>query len=239
MEPCYPEEIRAVASRLVQGGGGVRAASAGEALPRLAGEVAHAVNNPLQILSLLGEGSTVEPQTRASLRAEVSRIRDVVGILDRFAGLKEPRRVRTPIGTTLTSSLAAAELTGAIRRVGKAVPEGPEVLADPHQVRAALQSLVEFVVARGDERPLPVAARVRRGAEGDAVFVEAAVRGREVFVPSAEVEALRTCVVVSHEASRQAYPGLALASEVGRLHGGSLVALESGHGTILALRIPA
>jgi hypothetical protein len=59
-----------------------------------------------------------------------------------------------------------------------------------------------------------------------------------VTVPREEVPSLLGAVLVNDEETRVPYPGLALAHEVGRLHGGRLVARDSSQGTVLSLRLP-
>ena len=77
-DPCYPEELVAAAGALFRGT--AAAESSDEALRLLAAEVAHAVNNPLQILSLIGEADglpaarprTCRPASCASSRSHES-----------------------------------------------------------------------------------------------------------------------------------------------------------------------
>lgn len=234
-EPFYEEEVTAVASRLVARRG-AEAGSDPAPLARLAHEVAHAVNNPLQVLSLLAEEGGVPGGTARGLRSEVARVREVVGILDRFSALGPPHRRPMPLGPIVREVLAEEEAAGRVLPARREIEDGPVVPVDGAQVRGALGSLVECLAGRG-ESPQRVAARVRarrRAGPG----AEVAVRARGVHLAPEEVEGLRRAVLWSHEVTRRAHPGLAFPDGVARAHGGALLARPSAAGTVLALALP-
>jgi signal transduction histidine kinase len=122
-------------------------------LERLAGAVAHAVNNPLQIVELLlsQEAGKLE---RGELRQEARRIRDVVVELLAFSRRRE--RPQT-----------ALDLNGLLREL---VPEGtetevtldlspglPELHADEEGLRLLLTALLSLPGIRNGHGPLSVA----------------------------------------------------------------------------------
>ncbi|MHC5009994.1 MAG: hypothetical protein ACYTG6_03470 [Planctomycetota bacterium] len=237
-EPAYPEEVQAIATSLVPVAQGP--ATAGPALLRdLAGEVSHAVNNPLQILSLLGEESGVHGKARERLGTEVGRIRDVVRILDQYSRIGRPARVPGALGVVFGECLSEAVAAGRLRTVGPPPAEGRQVSFDPRQVRHALSCLLDVAAARVPEAPLPVKVRVHAVRHGDGRAVEAAVKGRGLRMGDTEFEALRARVLWTHDETRVSYPGLALPDAVAREHGGRLVARPGRGGDILALVLPA
>lgn len=238
LEPFYPAELTAVASALLARRGEESTEDTPRALGRLAGEVAHAINNPLQILALLGEASDVGAETRTALSQEVGRVQGVMRILSRFGVLRRPQTSREAVGPSLRSSLESASAAGDIRIVGTPPEDGPEISIDTSQAAVAFDTLLHLLAARAPERPVNVEARVRSLPEGRPDTVEAAIRARDVVLEDPALSGLRSAALLNRDDTREVYPGLALAEAVAHNHGGRLVTKATAGGLILALRLP-
>ena len=238
LEPFYPAELTTIATALLA----ARRESPGDdgarTLGRLAGEVAHAINNPLQILALLGESAELSDETRTAMGAEVGRVQEVMRILSRFGLLRRPQLSREPLGRALLQSLDSATAEGRIQVQGTPPEEGPAVEVDSSQTGVAFDVVLQFLAARGDDRPLPVAARVRPVPEEAPRAVEAVVRGTGIHVEPDQMETIRESVLLNRDDTRQVYPGLALAEAVARNHGGTFVSRPTAKGLVLGLRLP-
>ncbi|MDJ0973339.1 MAG: hypothetical protein QNJ98_02620 [Planctomycetota bacterium] len=238
LSPFFAAELASVAQRLVHGARKPQAAPAdGSSLARLATEVSHAVNNPLQVLSLLGEAERNKERKKA-LEAEVGRVRDVVDILSRYGHRAAPQKDRGLLGPLLTKCLEGYASEKQLLLDGRPPADGPAFAFDAEQVSKAFEDLVGLVVARGTEQPMRVAARVRTQSAPSGGMVEAAVRGRGLELPGEEIDGLRASVVWSHDETRKAHPGLALAEAVARDHGGRVTRRGTRYGTVLALELP-
>lgn len=236
-DPFYPDELTALAAALLADAPGEDDEAATRSLGRLAGEVSHAINNPLQILALLGESEEVPGAVREGLLAEVGRIQAVVRILGRYGLLRRPQRGLEPLGPVLRQSLEAAARAGTIRPVGEPPADGPPVSIDTSQAGVAFDSLLGFLAAQAKDRPLAVRARVRSLQKGRPV-VEAALRARGVRLEREALETLRETVLLSRDDTREVHPGLALAEAVARNHGGRFIAHPTADGAVLGLRLP-
>ncbi len=238
LEPFYPAELATVAKALLARLEDEPDEDMARALGRLSGEVAHAINNPLQILALLGESADVSVETRDALSQEVGRIQSVMRILGRFGLLRKPQTSHEPLGPALRASLEAARHRGDVEAVGDAPDDGPPVPVDTSQAGVAFDALLHLLAARASERPAAVEARVRVLGGDRPTAVEAAVRTDAVDLDAEAIEALRGAVLLNRDDTREVYPGLALADAVARNHGGRLVAKPTDEGVILGLRLP-
>lgn len=238
LEPFYPAELRAVAAALLAAGQEQPQGGTAQALGRLAGEVAHAINNPLQILALLGESAELSDPTRTAVGAEIARIQGVMRILGRFGLLRLPQKSREALGLSLRQSLDSAVQEGRVLALGDAPEDGPSVSVDSSQAGAAFDSMLRFLAAHGKAKPVPVAARVRLLPGEAPSTVEAAVRGDGVFLEPEAIEAAREAVLLNSDETREVYPGLALAEAVARNHGGEFVVRATKRGTVLGMRLP-
>ena len=92
-EPFHPEELTALLRILAAPPTDVLdlGGASGRTVRVLAREVAHAVNNPLQVLSLLAGDDGVPEEVRTSLQEQIGRMSAVMLILERFTKLKPPR----------------------------------------------------------------------------------------------------------------------------------------------------
>ena len=239
LEPFYPAELATVAAALLpRAGEEDPGEETARALGGLAGEVAHAINNPLQILALLGEASDVGDDTRRALGLEVGRIQGVMRILSRFGVLRRPQTSREPIGPTLRSSLDAAVASGDVEPVGKPPPDGPPIEIDTSQAAVAFDTILHLLAARAPQRPLAVEARVRTLPAKQPDTVEATIHSRDVDLDAAALDGLASAGLLNRDDTREVYPGLALAAAVARNHGGRLLARSGAEGVVLGLRLP-
>jgi DNA-binding response OmpR family regulator len=242
LEPADPAEVTAVARRLLSRPAGRAGGAAGEGVARLSGEVAHAVNNPLQVLGLLleeaGRSKATDAEIVAGMRREVARIRDAVELLTAYAGIETPTTERFSLGEAMAERIRAAQEEGAVAPVGPPPRPDVEVVADAAQVRRGLDTILRFLAARSAERPVPLRSAARRVRESGRRRTEAAVRARGVHVPEEDWEGLASSVVLTDDRTRLPYPGLALARAVAEGHGGTFTFRDTGPGTILAMRFP-
>jgi CheY-like chemotaxis protein len=242
-EPVDLRELRAQAARCLRRAGlsSSPPAASSAALRRLAAEVGHAINNPLQVLNLLLEDGAGKDRAAfdADLRREAARIRDAVELVTSYGRLGEPARAPTSIGALLDERLESGERAGMWRRAGK--PPRIEAMAalDADQARAAIDSMLRFAASRSDASPPTVGAVARRVADRDRAYAEAAVRVRGVHVAPGEWDDLLRSVLFTDDDTRRAYPGLALPMAVAEAHGGGLRMRETAPGTVLAIRFPA
>lgn len=238
LDPFHPGELVAVAKRLLrdrlEGGLG---ADPGP-LIRLSTEVAHAVNNPLQVLSLAAEASGPRaPLADPTLRETVGRIRDVVALLNAYGRLGPPNRQPVDLGRLLRTAVESAQKAGHVRLAGPAPKDGPEALADAAQVREALGALLQYTAARAEAAPAEVSARCRPARKTDPTHRLQVLAVGLVLTPE-EISGAPGIVLTSHERTRQPHPGLALPAAVARLHGGRLALVAGRRGLVLTLRLP-
>lgn len=219
------------------------------ALASLASQVGHAVNNPLQVLSLLVEEGGGDPRTarlRDGVRAEAARIRDAVEIVAAYGRLGTATPVRLDVGAVLTERLARFTDAGllapaaavAAHRADAPDPGGPvETRADPAQLREAVDALLRFLAGACGRRPAPLRARARLGRTGrPSVEVSARVEG--LRLDEARVQGALGSVLEVDDATRVPYPGLAVVAAVARAHGGTVRTREGRLGTIFTLTLP-
>jgi CheY-like chemotaxis protein len=250
-KPFDPGELGAAARRLVERAREPRAATReGVSVAALSGEVAHAVNNPLQVLGLLLEEARergfADEAWLARVQAEADRVRDVVGLLGAYSRLGPPATSSIDLARLLRERVEAAGRAGLVDATEgtegtpvRGAPRAPAARADPAQVGPALDAVLRFLAARGPERPVRLRYAVRRPRKGPGDFVEAAVRAEGVHLAPGEWESLRAALVLTDERTRLPYPGLAVPGTVAGAHGGSLRLRETPRGTVVSLRLPA
>ena len=244
-EPLELAELEAVARRVLAPEATGTPADDPAGLPHLAAQVGHAVNNPLQVLSLLLEDEGGRPllpndalQRDRDLRVEVGRIREAMGIVTAFAQLSTPTLAPLDLGAALAETTSRLVENGAIRvLVGKAAasqgvdwhPAASPVRADAGHVRLALDALVRGLVARSPDRPAPL----RCAARGNGRSGEVRVRVRGLHLPEAEFKAAAASILGVDDHTRTPYPGLGIADAIARAHGGALARRETPRGTLL------
>ncbi|MFV1958400.1 MAG: response regulator [Planctomycetota bacterium] len=253
-EPCYPDELQALARTLAPrealGPGMLR----DPGLASLALEVQHAINNPLQILSLLGADDGVAPAGVARIAPLVLRMKRVTDILGRYGHGISPAFAEIDLGRALARVLAHFQGRKLIDLRSAPSTSGASARCDPKLVEGALEAMVDFLVGHatsagdaGEAKPVPFKAAVRRPRSAPVVgsqppptprFLEIALRGRGIHVPEDEIRAAFGQILLSPESTLRVHHGLKLPYEVARLHGGRLVHRERGGTTILALLLP-
>ena len=182
-------------------------------LASLASEVAHAVNSPLQVLSLLSEEHVRGP-ARGDIRGELDRVQTVTEILGRFGhrGAIDPRP--TAWSDVLVRPLGATAGDGQVRVEGNRIRPDAQADMDPGQVAQALTDVFQSLGALAEDEPIAVIL------ESDPRSLT--VRTTELQAQHALLESLPGRVVWSHETTRAPLPGWALAAAVCGDHGGAL-----------------
>lgn len=230
-EPCFPEEFVATVQALFRHSAPIQTAP-DDGLRLLAGEVAHAINNPLQILALIGEADGLPSARAQDVRAGVERIRQVTRILVAFGNLRPPQPVAHDLGTLLDDALHDEELE-ALAGDLRGVPT--QVYADPEQVRVALRSMAGFLSGTTPDRNARIDPAIEsvNGHDPSAVLSLAG----PVLDDAARRHALQSVLMVRDE-TREVFPGLKIAATVAALNGGTLQAQSRDGGIRLALRLP-
>ena len=207
---------------------------------RLAAEVAHAVNNPLQVARLLLESGAAAGagDLEPGLSAEVERIRRAVAIVGEYGALSPPRRAAAAVGTLLGERLEALSREGLVAPSGPPPRAGRPAPVDAGQVRSAFDATLRFLAARAPSRPAPARGLLRRVREGRRAYVEAAMRVQGAVIPSEVWKEAVTTVLWTDERTREPAPGLALPHAVARAHGGGLSLRATQPGTVVSLRFP-
>jgi len=250
-EPCHPEELTALLRLLLPRADSALdlAGSGRQAIRPLARELAHAVNNPLQVLQLVADDSEMPAQQAARLATAVGRISDVMRILERFTKMDRAKPTEGLLGAAVRDAVAVAEAQKLVRPVSPPPSDGPPVPFDARQIHHAVGVCLETLAALGEEKPLPLRSGVHRlnprqgrvlgPAQRRAVragrFVEIAMKGRGVKIPGRAFDQLKEQILWNHEDTRRAHPGLAPVDFVAREHGGRLVTRPAQDGTVLGI----
>ena len=195
LEPFYPDEF----VRLVAGHAGVEAAEQDAvSLPMLAREVAHAVNNPLQVVSLLlGDSKTPKRELVKHVTEEIGRVRDVVQHLEAYGTVGEAQTGPAVVAPLLTRA-AAGRVKLELDTRGE-----PVALLDQRLFTEAMESLFDAIAGRAPETAIHGA--LREG--GD--FIEAQLDvPRSVFGEEEPARLVQSVFVVRED--RSVVPGLAL-----------------------------
>ena len=240
-EPVDLDALRALAARQLSRRADRRPAGPDAALRALCAEVGHAVNNPLQVATLLldAHAAALDPAVREGLARELSRIRDAVEIVASYGGLTPPRRVRIDLKAFVADALAAPARTAHLAEPPTVTGDPLDASLDPDLVRAALETAAGSLLGRLPEgTPTRLQAVVRTRAVKGKRYVEVAVRVRGVHLDGPAADAAREAVVEVDERTRIARPGLALARAVTEAHGGGLDVRRTEAGTVLGLRFP-
>jgi CheY-like chemotaxis protein len=136
LEPFYPSELLALVRTLR----GVASAGAPptDLLAQFAGEVAHAINNPLQvILLLLAKDKVTKKELMDLIPDNIERIHRAVELLKRFGSMPMP-------SPTPGSLQPLAARIAALHNVAFEAAAGvPDALYDPAAADAALDALID------------------------------------------------------------------------------------------------
>ena len=251
-EPWHAEELVAFVHCLVQPDerGDDVSAEGARAIRALSRELSHAVNNPLQVLTMVAENQKPTASALRGALEHVTRIRDAVRIVEGFGRLGSPALREAHLGTLVRESLEEAVDQGRIALASPLPRDGQSLPLDPLQIRLGIDALVAFLVGVGNEAPLLLKAAVhrprprqRRRSRGGTVreasatrWVEAAFKAKGLVLTPSEIAAYRGQVLCSNEDRRDPHPGLAPAALVASNHGGALVTRSTKTGTVFGLR---
>jgi signal transduction histidine kinase len=201
-------------------------------LERLSGGVAHAINNPLQILKLLLSDGTVSDA--AEFQQEITRIHDVADELLAFSRRRDfaPRPdgdVNHAVRQGLEPSYPG--LSGVETTFGELAP----LSADEGKLAEAFGIYAGLCAVRGPRLPMSVATSMSAGPPAPGIVVKYTVR--ELLLSRAEI-AGHAEPFTSIFAGEVGLEGTT-ASEIIRMHGGT-VDLRSapGDGTVLTVWLP-
>ncbi len=223
LEPFYGSEML----HLVRGQLAPRAAAApSAALPQLAREIAHAVGNPLQVMTLLLHKEKVTKRDlTGGLPPHLKRIETVVGFLRDFGTIGEPApRPGDPTAAVLKAAKAAGVAVDAVAL--------PQAMVDERALAVALKALFVAVLARvADAAQL----RARLAPADGAILLE-------VFAPAGAFEGEKPAelldAVFSVLPGRETLPGLALPRTLLEGCGGSLGVRPDGESLVFGARLP-
>lgn len=239
-EPVDLDELTAVVSRLLSRSKPAPDGDAAGALRALCADMGHAVNNPLQVASLLLEDPRASlNDVRAGVAKELRRIQATVAQVTAFGRLSPPAPTLVPLARSVVTACAA---------VGRETPLAPlppgfaddrtSARVDEAQVVAALEAAVRFLAARSPARPVPL--RVALSAKSPAV-VDVLLRVGGVVISDDEALAALSAVLDVDEHSRETRAGLGLSRAIVRAHGGTMAwrrPSDPAKGTLLRIRWP-
>lgn len=239
-EPADLDQLVAVVRRLLERARADAAVDADAAVRALCADVGHAVNNPLQVASLLLEDAAAPTaQLRTGVARELARIREVVAQVTAFGRLAPPVPAERELGRLVSAALAA---------VGRDLPLDPSAARDVDGalvVRVdealcgwAIETAVRWLAVKSSARPVPLALSTSAREPG---FVDLLVRVAGVDVAEADSRAAQASVLDVDERTRTTRPGLAFVQSIVRAHGGSMAwrrPADASRGTALRLRWP-
>jgi signal transduction histidine kinase len=201
-----------------------------EGLEKLAAAVAHAVNNPLQILEFLLSDEAESTPDADEIRHETARVAAVVEELLAFAHRDEVRTVEVDLNRVVSDAVPTRGGKRLIRR--KLADDPPSVEGDPAKLTLAFRALAGLARARGTLERLEV---VTGRSETDAATVT--YRARDlVLTPDERRELFRP-----FGGPVQGELGLLAAAAEGilRAHGAKIeTASTEADGTTVTIRFP-
>jgi DNA-binding response OmpR family regulator len=230
LEPFYSTELQRVVASLLEPAGAppLRALPAPQtgALQQLAQEVAHAVNNPLQIVRLLLDKKNVtKKELEEGLPPQLDRIEQMIALLREFGayGPGKPRRV--PAEPPVQRAAEAAGILVRARGV-------PAAHVDEAHYTAALTALFCAVQERADPDSQLIA---EQSGDGDEVTVRLTV-SEDAFGGEELGDLEGSVFVVGPE--RSIRPGLALPRMLLEEAGGRLEIDRSGGDVTFRASVP-
>jgi len=231
LEPFYPGEFLDIVRRaLARSQNGHANGPDNEDLERLAGAVAHSVNNPLQILELLIEESEDGPADTSGLRAGAKRIKRVVVELLAFARREEVSPENLDLNELIQADLPP--LTEGRKLELDLAEDLPGVLADRAGMTAMLRAFAEI----GAPGLLNVSTRFEK--EGQKRFSVLCFSAPDLILSDSEREAFFT--PFAGPASGEVGLATATAKAVIDNHGGYVEFLSrDGIGTRIMVALPA
>jgi CheY-like chemotaxis protein len=239
LAPTDPDELVHVARALLRD---LEPLGDPVALIRLSDEVAHAINNPLQVLSLWAEGGTGTGRGATApdpaVRETVGRIRDVVGLLSSFGRLAAPARSGVDLVATLDGAFERAGKAKRVLRRGSGGGTPVQAALDPGQVALALDVTFAALAGLAARAPVPCRGRVLASLEVGRPH-RLQVLGEGLALAPEQVEALPGLVLASHPDTRLPHPGFALPAAVASLHGGAFRLRSQRRGLLVTLALPS
>jgi signal transduction histidine kinase len=231
LEPFYPGEFLDIVRRaLSRRAHGQENGASNEDLERLAGAVAHSINNPLQILELLIEESQNGAADVSELRGLTRRIKRVVVELLAFARRADCSPVNLDLNDLIRAELPPL-LEGRHLELDLA-QDLPTVLADRGGMTAVLRAFAEI----GAPGVLTVSTRLER--EAQKRFSVLCFSAPDLILSPAEREAFFT--PFAGPASGEVGLATATAKAVIDGHGGFVEFLSrDGIGTRIVVALPA
>lgn len=240
LEPFYAAEVRQIAAGVL---GASNAATPSETdapaqadrpaqadpgpLRTLAHEVAHAVNNPLQIVRLLLDKKHVtKKQLEEELPPQIERIDQVIGMLREFGAFAEAAPARADTGAHIRAAAEKFDITA----------EGEAdafAKIDPAHYEGALTALFATLRERAGKKT-PLVART----ESDGIDVVVSVAVDAAAFEGTDINVLRDSVFVIGE-DREIKHGLALAATLMSEQGGSLEIHQGAGSVVFEVRAPA
>ncbi len=222
LEPFYPEEVTAVVRGQLAP---FQPRAATGPVRHLAREVAHAVNNPLQVLRLLLDKERVtKKELMDGLPDPLERVQQVVSLLRDFGSTAEPNLMATNPAPLLE---AAANAVG----IGFEAHETESVRIDATQFEAALSGLFEGLKLRCEDFE-PTA---RLSAESDSAAIRIVVPA-EPFEQEGANALLDAVFAVRPD--RSVRPGLALPRALLESMNGSLSVVSDEARLVFVARVP-
>ena len=176
---------------------------------------------------------------RAGVSTELKRIQAVVALVTAFGRLAPPSpalvRLSVPVLAAMSRVAATIPLAAHARRLTESEASAR---VDEPQATAALEAAIAFLASRSATRPVPLRVTIRARAPGS---VDIGLRVAGVTVPDESAVAALAAVIDVDERTRESRPGLGLAREIVRAHGGAISwrrPKDAARGTALRLRWP-
>ncbi len=230
LEPFYPGEfldiIRRALSRFMHN---EEHTASGDDLERMAGAVAHAINNPLQILELVIEASESDSSETEELRAPAQRIKHVVEELLAFVTRTQVNPQNIDLNELIRTELPA--LVKERKVEFNLSPDLPLVFADPGGMRTVIRA---FAVLGA-----PGTLNITTGLETDGKkrFSVVCFNAPDLILSATEAEAFFT--PFAGPASGEVGLAVATAKAVIEHHGGLVEFLSrEGVGTRVMVALP-
>ncbi len=239
-EPVDLDELTAVVSGLLARARPSPASSDAEAALRsLCADIGHAINNPLQVASLLLEDAgSPSAEARAGVARELRRIGDAIARVTAFGRRPPPSPARVPLGGLVATVIETIGRERALSPQAGRPLDDVDARVDAGQVAAAIETAARFLVARSGTEPVPLRIVLSVREPGT---VDVLLRVDGVVLPTEEAAKALDAVLDVDERTREIRSGLAFVRAVAVAHGGTLVwrrGQDPEKGSVLRIRLP-
>jgi signal transduction histidine kinase len=215
-----------------------------ELVTRLAGGVAHEINNPLTIISgwvqvLLTEVAEAEPRHRTlvAIRDEAARIARIVKDLQTFARRKVLTLAAVDLNAIVRTEVAGAELAPALAEL-KTTLRLAEPLAAVAGDAAQIAEIVRHLL-RNAAGATPRGGEIAVETRAEDGVVRLVVRDTGRGIPAAERDRIFDPFFPGNPKGQGPGLGLAVSLAIARAHGGDLELLDTGErGSAFRLTLP-